>query len=62
MPMFCPSSRSTFSLPRRKPSPVAERMTTEIIPQRMPNIVRKLRSRLARRFSIDWTNASRMVA
>ena len=50
MPMFWPSSRSTFSLPRLNPSPVAERMTTEIIPHRMPNIVRKLRSLLARRF------------
>jgi hypothetical protein len=39
-----------FVLPRRKPSPVADKTTTEIIPQRMPNIVRRLRSLLARRF------------
>src|SRR6266850_2294486 len=50
MAMFLPSSISTLSLPRRKPSPVAERMMTEMTPQRMPNIVRKLRSLFARRF------------
>src|SRR5258706_16474465 len=50
MAMFLPSSINTFSLPRRKPSPVAERMTTEMTPHRMPNIVRKLRSLFARRF------------
>src|SRR5712691_5601399 len=48
--MFLPSSLSTLSLPRRNPSPVADRMTTEMTPQRMPNIVRKLRSLFARRF------------
>jgi hypothetical protein len=51
IPMFLPSSRRTLSLPRRKPSPVAERMTIEIMPHRIPNIVRKLLSLLARRFS-----------
>src|ERR1043166_3179229 len=49
MPTFFPSSSSTCWLPRWKPSPVADRMTTEITPQRIPNIVRKLRSLLARR-------------
>ena len=53
MPMFLPSSRRTLSFPCRKPSPVADRTTTEIIPQRIPNIVRKLRSLLARRFWKD---------
>ena len=38
----------------------AESTTTEMIPQRMPNIVRKLRSLLARRFAIVWMNASFM--
>src|SRR6185503_17472248 len=60
MAMFRPSSISTLSLPRRKPSPVAERMTTEMTPQRMPNIVRKLRSLLARRFATTWRNTSSM--
>src|SRR6185436_3229987 len=58
--MFLPSSISTLSLPRRKPSPVAERMTTEMTPQRMPNIVRKLRSLLARRFATTCRNTSSM--
>src|SRR6267378_3234048 len=58
MPMFFPSSRSTLSLPRRNPSPVADRTTTEIMPQRMPNIVRQLRSLFARRFWTDCRMAS----
>src|SRR5258705_3970141 len=58
MAMFFPSSCRTFSLPRRKPSPVADRMTTEMTPQRMPNIVRKLRSLLARRFDTTWRRIS----
>jgi len=53
MPMFFPSSSSTLSLPRRKPSPVADSTTTEIMPHRIPNIVRQLRSLLARRFWSD---------
>src|SRR4051812_36015961 len=60
MPMFFPSSRSVFSLPCWNPSPMAERMTTDTIPHRIPNIVRKLRSLFARRFCSDWTNASFM--
>ena len=48
IPMFLPELRSTCSLPWRKPSPVADRMTTEITPHRIPNIVRKLRSLCAR--------------
>src|SRR5690349_15586976 len=35
-------------------------MTTEITPQRMPNIVRKLRSLLARRFDSTCTSSSGM--
>jgi hypothetical protein len=31
------------------------------MPHRMPNIVRKLRSRLARRFSNDWASDSSMT-
>src|SRR4051794_22909274 len=62
IPIFLPSSRSTLSLPRRNPSPVADSTTTEIIPQRIPNIVRKLRSLLARRFWTDWMRASRIVS
>src|SRR6185295_5404255 len=61
IPMFFPSSRSTLSLPRRKPSPVAESTTTEIMPHRIPNIVRKLRSLFARRFCSDWMMASRIT-
>ena len=61
IPMFFPSSRSTLSLPRRKPSPVADSTTTEIMPHRMPNMVRKLRSLLARRFWTDWMMASRIA-
>src|SRR5262245_53610219 len=58
---FLPSSSSTCWLPRRKPSPVAARMTTETTPHKMPNIVRKLRSLLARRFERTWWKISRMV-
>ena len=50
MPMFLPSSRRTFSFPCWNPSPIADRTTTDTMPQRMPNIVRKLRSLFARRF------------
>src|SRR5205814_6815115 len=61
IPMFFPSSRSTLSLPRRKPSPVADSTTTEINPHRMPNMVRKLRSLFARSFWTDWMMASRIA-
>ena len=61
IPMFLPSSRSTCSLPCRNPSPVADRMTTEMIPHRIPNIVRKLRSLFARRFANVWMKASLMT-
>src|SRR3990172_662957 len=37
--------------PRWKPSPSAERMTIEITPQMIPNMVRKLRTLFAFRFS-----------
>src|SRR5918993_4880306 len=61
MLMFLPNSRSTASLPRWKPSPKAESTTIDTIPHMMPNIVRKLRSLLARRLSRAWRNDSRMV-
>jgi hypothetical protein len=53
IPMFFPSSRRTLTFPCWKPSPIADRTMTEIIPHRMPNIVRKLRSLFARRFCSD---------
>ena len=43
-----------------RPWPTGRRSRS--MPQRMPNIVRKLRSLLARRFSSDWRMASRMGA
>ncbi len=46
---------------RWKPSPVAERITTEITPHRIPNIVRKLRSLFARRFITTCDRTSRMT-
>jgi hypothetical protein len=61
MPTFFPSSSSTLVLPRWKPSPVAPSTTTEMIPHRIPNMVRKLRSLLARRFWKTWTKTSRMA-
>ncbi len=61
MLMLRPNSRSTASLPRRKPSPIAESTTIDTMPQMMPNIVRTLRSLLARRLSIAWMKDSRMA-
>src|SRR5688572_8176362 len=58
MTTFLPSSSSTCWLPRRKPSPVADNTTTEITPQRIPNMVRKLRSLLARRLEKTCEKAS----
>src|SRR5215831_18212046 len=48
--MFAPSSRRTLSLPRWKPSPSADRMTIEITPHTIPNMVRRLLILLAFRF------------
>jgi hypothetical protein len=60
MTMFLPSSWRTFSFPRWKPSPVADRMTMVITPQAMPNIVRKERNRCAERFCQVCQSSSRM--
>src|SRR6185369_12880410 len=48
------------SLPRRNPSPVAVRMTTDTIPHATPNIVSTLRSLWTRMFSTDCRITSRM--
>ena len=60
MTMFLPSSASTFWLPRANPSPSADSSRNEITPQTMPNMVRNVRSLLARKFAHVWLRRSVM--